>query len=500
MYDFLYVFKYSDENVDKAAQRLRCSIDSIKHNENINIIVCNHSKKCIREYFNNIGVSINYHHYEVEGDFNKPILINHAVDRYIKTEYFFFSDIDLVYEKNYLLHILVELQNEKPPSRVVPFNYNIYEDKYSCDWEHLMTLEKSGGGYAHGNGLMHRKSFLDIGGYNEKMIGYGPEDDEFNQRLSKINRLVYREDIITVHLLHKEFNRIQTEENSKIFHETLDKIDKIDPAKHHVHEFLPLLNVNEDKEIGVISDIENNWWKNLPEQEKELKFWSKNNGEDLRYKYPLDKNSIVFDVGGYIGEWSKKIYDIYTPTLYVFEPVKYFFGDILKRFGNNILFDSKDLLPLKDTDNISVEDVSNWLYMNAIERNYNNKLRLFNFGLGDRNRNESICLNKDSSSIFDDKEKYETENIIIYDFMEFINTNKIHHICLLKLNIEGGEYEILQQLIDSKYIDKVTDLQIQFHHIEEESAEKRKKLQEQLSKTHYFTYKYDWIWENWRKK
>ena len=64
--------------------------------------------------------------------------------------------------------------------------------------------------------------------------------------------------------------------------------------------------------------------------------WFKINGnETLRLNYNLDKNSIVFDLGGYKGEWTEGIFLKYDCKVYIFEPVKSFSDGIKKKFKNN---------------------------------------------------------------------------------------------------------------------------------------------------------------------
>ena len=56
------------------------------------------------------------------------------------------------------------------------------------------------------------------------------------------------------------------------------------------------------------------------------KKWVKENpNEEARYDYYLSKSSLVFDVGGYHGEFSEKIYDKYKCYIHIFEPYPDFF-------------------------------------------------------------------------------------------------------------------------------------------------------------------------------
>src|SRR4051812_15385748 len=61
--------------------------------------------------------------------------------------------------------------------------------------------------------------------------------------------------------------------------------------------------------------------------------WYADNGEELRYQYPLNAQSFVIDVGGYRGEWAKKINDMYSPSIYIFEPVPQYAQALRLLFG-----------------------------------------------------------------------------------------------------------------------------------------------------------------------
>lgn len=55
----------------------------------------------------------------------------------------------------------------------------------------------------------------------------------------------------------------------------------------------------------------------------------------LRLAYPLSPNSVVYDVGGFKGQWTSDIYSKYRPRIYVFEPMPSFYTQIQKRFEAN---------------------------------------------------------------------------------------------------------------------------------------------------------------------
>jgi hypothetical protein len=53
--------------------------------------------------------------------------------------------------------------------------------------------------------------------------------------------------------------------------------------------------------------------------------------------------SIVFDLGGYHGEFAEKIYNKYQCSIYVFEPVKEHFNIIRSKFSGNSIKMREDI-------------------------------------------------------------------------------------------------------------------------------------------------------------
>jgi len=183
--------------------------------------------------------------------------------------------------------------------------------------------------------------------------------------------------------------------------------------------------------------------------------------ETLRVNYPLSHESTVFDVGGYKGTWSEDIYEKYKSTIYIFEPINKFTKEITERFSNN------------------------------------NDIHIYAFGLGKEDTKTTINLEGDASSIYTEN-KDNTEQIEIKSISNFIKENNIKNIDLIKINIEGGEYDLLDDLIQSKLVNIVKNIQVQFHELDSHSYKKMKDLQKLLGNTHVKTYGYDFVWENWK--
>lgn len=183
------------------------------------------------------------------------------------------------------------------------------------------------------------------------------------------------------------------------------------------------------------------------------------NGELLRLQYDLNDNSIVIDCGGYKGQWASDIYAMYNCTIHIFEPVKEFADKTKKRFLKN------------------------------------NKIFVHKIGLSNINKKEKICLNNDSTSLF--KKDGEYQEIQLVKISEFFKKNNINIIDLIKINIEGGEYDLLNDLIEANLIKNIKNIQVQFHNFVPEAEKRMKKIQEILKSTHHITYQYPFVWENW---
>ena len=201
----------------------------------------------------------------------------------------------------------------------------------------------------------------------------------------------------------------------------------------------------------------------LTQIERNFNKWMQIQGDKtLRLDYDLTENSIIFDIGGYEGQWASDIYAKLNFTIHIFEPVKEFFQKIETRFSHN------------------------------------KKIISCNFGLADKTITEKIYLDANSSSLYKTKEN--TEIIKIVDICEYIIQNNIEFIDLMKINIEGGEFPLLNHLITSSMINKIKNLQIQFHDFIPNANEKVKIIQEKLKHTHKLTYQYPFLWENWQLK
>ncbi len=176
----------------------------------------------------------------------------------------------------------------------------------------------------------------------------------------------------------------------------------------------------------------------------------------------LTKNSVVFDLGGYEGQWASDIYSQYLCDIHVFEPHLNFYKDIQFRFQNNP------------------------------------KVKIYDFGLGAKEETIQLSNEKDASTMFASGTNTVTGKL--KGAANFLDSNNFDTIDLMKVNIEGGEYELLEHLIETGWIKKIKNIQIQFHTFVPNAEERMTKIQNDLRKTHHSTYLYKFLWENWQLK
>ncbi len=112
-----------------------------------------------------------------------------------------------------------------------------------------------------------------------------------------------------------------------------------------------------------------------------------------------------------------------------------------------------------------------------------------------------MSISADGSSACIDKKSREYESVRMKDIREFIEENKIKNIDLFKINIEGGEYRLLDRMIECDLLSIVKHFQIQFHKVDNESGQKMKRIQHILKNTHIPEWSCrPYVWESWIRK
>ena len=195
--------------------------------------------------------------------------------------------------------------------------------------------------------------------------------------------------------------------------------------------------------------------------------WFKIDGDTvLRTTYShLNENSVVFDLGGYVGDFAHEINKKYGCHVYVFEPHPVYFNKCSKRF-----FDNK-------------------------------KVRVFPFGLSEVDGKFSISNTENSSSII--KRTHGDDDLITCDLKEifdFCESENINNIDLMKINIEGAEFNLLEHIIANRKLELSKTYQIQFHNFVDESEQRYDNIKQSFSSKYRLDWSYYFVWESWSLK
>lgn len=184
--------------------------------------------------------------------------------------------------------------------------------------------------------------------------------------------------------------------------------------------------------------------------------------ENLRYEYDLKPDSVVLDCGAYEGNFSKQIYERYKCHVIAFEPISRFYK-------------------------ITSENLEKY------------PITLFHAAVGGNSRTETFHIQNDSTGKFAGSPITEQCQVMgIQDVMKLPVCNGV--IDLIKLNVEGMEFEILESLIREGGSGFIKNIQVQFHSVVEYGQSRYDVISAALSYTHRLTYRAPWCWENWELK
>jgi FkbM family methyltransferase len=198
---------------------------------------------------------------------------------------------------------------------------------------------------------------------------------------------------------------------------------------------------------------------------KELahKEWLAANGDKtFRLDYPLGADALVLDLGGYEGQWASDIFARYLCRIHVFEPVPAFADGIVRRFASN--------------PNIKVHCLA----------------------LGPEHGDMTLSLQGNATS--SEAGSGDQMKVSVTTPESVFEAEGIDQVDLMKINIEGAEYNLLNHLIDGGLIRRIRRLQIQFHDFVPNAEVRMASIQKRLETTHRPTYQFPFIWENWVRK
>lgn len=183
----------------------------------------------------------------------------------------------------------------------------------------------------------------------------------------------------------------------------------------------------------------------------------------MRYEYPeLTKDSVILDVGVFNGGFSWEMSNKYDCFIHGFEPVNEFFQRSSERLAGRP------------------------------------KIRLHNIALGNFMTPTAVVKVRGDSSGFFAESSPESQVCHTTTLQNFLLVTSIEKVDLIKLNIEGSEYDVLEHIINKSLQKRIANIQVQWHPIVKNYEARRDIVVSKLQETHSLTYHHPWCWENWK--
>ena len=186
------------------------------------------------------------------------------------------------------------------------------------------------------------------------------------------------------------------------------------------------------------------------------KWFALDGNENHLINYELDATSTVMEVGWYKWVFTDDIISKFDCNLYIFEPIRAYYDILVEKYKNN------------------------------------SKVHIYRFGLGKENGTLDLWLLDDGTSAF---KSGKTETVDIKKLSEFLAENKISNVDLISINIEWGEYDLLEDMISTESVGYFKNIQVQFHDFVTDAQKLRESYIQKLSKTHNKTYSFPFVWE-----
>lgn len=197
------------------------------------------------------------------------------------------------------------------------------------------------------------------------------------------------------------------------------------------------------------------------ENANELVRFAKNGYDDLLVKdHDLSAGDSILVIGAYHGSSIVRWLENYDVEVLAIEPVDTFVEVLMNKFKDNKL------------------------------------VQIFPIALG--NKSGLIDLSVDEYSTSSYGIHGITQRFLVEDIGQFLkNLKKLPKV--MEINIEGGEYDVLQRLIDLDLLRSIDSFVIQFHNFNIKCEVARAQIRMELSQTHRCVFNYEWVWERWEK-
>jgi FkbM family methyltransferase len=178
--------------------------------------------------------------------------------------------------------------------------------------------------------------------------------------------------------------------------------------------------------------------------------------ERYRFDLPLNENSVVLDIGSHEGWFAGEIWHRYKCNIHAFEPCERFRQQLSLRF-------------VKEP-----------------------KVRIYQYALGAKDDSIRLGVKGDMTGAFcTDPNDYEV--VQIKDVVPVLDG--IGEVDVVSMNCEGGEYAILERLLDAGMIRLIKHLSVQTHTVVPNYEARCAAIFKRLKKTHDHVYGSPFVWD-----
>lgn len=172
----------------------------------------------------------------------------------------------------------------------------------------------------------------------------------------------------------------------------------------------------------------------------------------------LSSDDVVFDIGAYQGEWTDQILCQYGSRVICYEPVPKHVNELALKYRSN------------------------------------NRVSVIGSAMSDHEGFLPIGINANSSGL---NRPGETIQVPTTSITEEI---KKYGPKILKINIEGGEYIVLDAVLKNNIASSINCLIIQFHNFESNDEAKASLIISRLSNTHDVIFNFPFMWARFDKR
>lgn len=196
-----------------------------------------------------------------------------------------------------------------------------------------------------------------------------------------------------------------------------------------------------------------------------------------------------------LSEIEKFILDGYSNVL--FRDLKLKSGDSILILGGYLGDSVERWLEASSGQVIVVEPVTEYFQILNSKFSGNPRVKLFNLAVGDRNGIIDIYIDGMKSGSNAHSALIQSAEVMAADaFLKKLPAKPT----VIEINIEGGEYLVMQNLFNSNLVEQVRTFLVQFHKYTYRDEIMRAEIREKLSATHTEIYCYEWVWERWDSK